>query len=166
MTLLDVYDAQATRLEKTTYCSNSYTDDEYVMSVSLCVFDTVGNLLIRKTSRYSDMWDLSINTYVHHGETCLKALKREIRNLPCLDSALRARFDMQIRTPGIIKTYYAIRKNDLHASQEALQNNSNDIRFASYEDVLTLMDHGKFPAYDPKILKHLFAFGLYQCPAI
>ena len=166
MTLLDIYDAQATRLGKTTYCSTAYSEDEYVMTVSLCVFDSAGNLLIRKSSPKSSVWDLSVNTYVHHGETCPKALRRETRKIPYIGSVLQARFDIQIRTPGVIKTYYAIRKRDIQVPRDIPGISTEDVRFASYQDVLELMSCGKFTAYEPSMLKHLFAFGSHQCPAI
>ncbi len=165
MELVDLYDENRLPLGRTAERGGPLVPKEYRTVVHVCVFDSLGRLLIQRRAEekyiWPGLWDVSIGGGVDAGETSRQGAQREFReelgyalDLEGLRPSVTVNFD------GGFDDFYLLTR-DLELSSLTLQTEEvQDVRWASEEEVLSMLEAGTFIPYPESFLRFLFAMRL------
>ena len=161
MELVDLYDENRLPLGRTAERGGPMTPGEYRMVVHVCVFDRRGRLLIQQRARskflFPNLWDVSVGGGVDAGETSRQGAEREFREelgVPLDLGGLRP--SVTVNFDGGFDDFYILTK-DLDLEDLTLQKEEVlAVRWASLEEILDLMDRGRFIPYPKSFLRFLF----------
>ena len=138
--------------------------DEYLMIVHLCVFNSRGELLIQRRQlhkdRYPGMWDLSAGGFVQSGETLRDAVIREAREElgVTLDPA-SVRYMLTVPFSFVLDAFFSAQADyeidDLTLQEEEV----SEARWVSHEELLQMYEEGRFVDYDINLLSYCFSTG-------
>lgn len=161
MELVDLYDENRLPLGKTAERSGPMGPGEYRMVVHVCVFDRRGRLLIQRRASekfiWPDLWDVSVGGGVDAGETSRQGAEREFREELGVSLDLGGlRPAATVNFAGGFDDFYILTR-DLPLEELALQKEEvRAVRWASLEEILDLMDRGRFIPYPKSFLRFLF----------
>ncbi|MDD3347082.1 NUDIX domain-containing protein [Oscillibacter sp.] len=131
------------------------------MVVHVCVFGKDGRLLIQQRAEkkriWPGCWDVSVGGGVDAGETSRQGAEREVREELgyALDLTGR-RASVTVQFPGGFDDFFLVVR-DLDISALTLQKEEvRQVRWATLEEVLTLVDAGSFIRYPKSFLRYLF----------
>lgn len=161
MELVDLYDENRFPLGRTAERHGEKKPGEYRTVVHICVFDSLGRLLIQRRTMektiWPGRWDVSVGGGVDAGETSRQAAEREFREelgYPLELGGLRPSFTVNFA--GGFDDFYIVQK-DLDLSALTLQREEvSEIRWAAEEEVEALADGGGFIPYPRGFLRFLF----------
>ena len=134
--------------------------DLYHIVVHLCVFDRNGRLLIQRRrddkEGFPGLWDFSVGGSALQGEVSLDALKREAMEelgfsvpgdpVPVMTMMFSEGFD----------DYYIVRADPKLSDLVLQKEEVTEVRWASQEEVLELIDGGRFIPYRPDMIRLLW----------
>lgn len=161
MELFDVYDKERKIIYTGREKGSVLAKGEYKLVVHVCIFNSKGEMLIqqRKADKKSwpNCWDFSVGGHVISGETSAQAAEREtfeelgiklnlINERPHLTINFENGFD------DIYVVNYDIDINDVNIQEEEVQN----VKWASKQEVLELLDNGGFIPYHKGFADYLF----------
>ena len=162
MELVDLYDENRFPLGKTGERRDERTPGEYQMIVHVCIFNREGQLLIQRRSEkkllWAGLWDVSAAGGVDAGETSRQAAERECReelgfSLDLSDK--RPTFTLHI--PKGFDDFYIVEQeidlNTLFLQREEV----SEVRWADRNEVIELVEAGRFVPYNPLYVDLLFA---------
>lgn len=133
----------------------------YRMVVHVCIFNSKGEMLIQKRAddivRWPGMWDVSVGGGASAGDDSRGAAQRETAE------ELGLHIDFSKRRPVItvnftegFDDFYTVQKDvslaDLHLQKEEVA----DARWASREEIGSMIDEGVFIPYQRDLLGYLF----------
>ena len=161
----DLYTQDRVKTGQTMLRGDPVPEGHFHLQVHVCIFNEQGEMLIQQrqsTKRwYAGLWDYSVGGSAVAGDTSLAAAERETLEELGLQVSLAGLKPAVTRWYGaMIDDYYILPLNvalsDLHLQREEVQ----AVRWASREDILTLLAQGQFCPNPPGMIALLF--DLYQ----
>ena len=160
MEILDLYDENRIKTGRTYIRGENMPEDTYRLIVHLLIFDDYGNLLIQKrqkTKSMANLWDITCGGAASAGETSKEAIARELRE------ELGISLDFTNTRPIITANFkngfgdfYLVREN-INLDEVSLQEEEvAACKWASFDEVMDLMDRDRFVRYKKNFIKLLF----------
>ena len=157
----DLYTQDRVKTGQTMLRGDPVPEGLFHLQVHVCIFNEQGEMLIQQrqsTKRwYAGLWDYSVGGSAVAVDTSLAAAERETLEELGLRVSLAGRKPAVTRWYGaMIDDYYILPLNvalsDLHLQREEVQ----AVRWASREDILTLLAQGQFCPNPPGMIALLF----------
>lgn len=161
MELVDLYDENRVPLGKIGQRHEARRPGEYRTVVHVCIFNRCGQLLIQQRSKektaWTDLWDVSIGGGVDAGETSRQGAQREVREELGYDLDLTGvRPAVTVNFEGGFDDFFVVERElapeELHLQSEEV----SAVRWATLEEVLSLLEKGEFIPYPASFLRFLF----------
>ena len=159
----DIYDENRIKTGRTMIRGNEIKNGDYHLVVHVCIFNSKGELLIQKRTlnkkSYPGMWDVSVGGSAILGDSSQTAAERETLE------EIGLKINLQDKRPRITLNFkggfddvYLI-KMDVNIDELVLQEEEvSDVKWASLEEVLTLLKENKFVHYDENLIKFYFSW--------
>ena len=170
MELVDLYDENRVPLGRVAERHAKKALGEYRMVVHVCIFNGLGQMLIQQRSPektiWPELWDVSIGGGVDAGETSRQGAKREVLEELGYDLDLTGlRPAVTVNFEGGFDDFFVVTR-DLDLGDLRLQKEEvSDVRWATLEETLAMLENGQFIPYPPSFLRFLFeARGSFDFP--
>lgn len=159
----DIYDENRIKTGRTMIRGNEIKNGDYHLVVHVCIFNSKGELLIQQRTlnkkSYPGMWDVSVGGSAILGDSSQTAAERETLE------EIGLKINLQDKRPRITLNFkggfddvYLI-KMDVNIDELVLQEEEvSDVKWASLEEVLTLLKENKFVDYDENLIKFYFSW--------
>ena len=159
--LFDLYTADRVKTGNTMVRGEKTPEGFYRMVVHVCVFSPDGQMLIQQRQPFkrgwSNLWDISVGGSAVTGDTSRTAAERETRE------ELGLTVDLSNERPtltlywehGFDDYYVLTRAVDLNALQLQYEE-VQQVRWASKEEILQMIDDGSFIPYEKSLIELLF----------
>ena len=162
MELFDLYTADREKTGKTMVRGEAVPAGFYRLVIHVCVFDEAGHMLIQQRqpfkSGWSNMWDISVGGSAVAGDSSRSAAERETME------ELGLTIDLKNTRPALtvcfgngFDDYYVLTKNvdlnTLRLQPEDVQT----VRWAGEEEILQMIDDGRFIPYEKSLIGFLFS---------
>lgn len=159
----DIYDENRIKTGRTMIRGNEIKNGDYHLVVHVCIFNSKGELLIQKRTlnkkSYPGMWDVSVGGSAILGDSSQTAAERETLE------EIGLKINLQDKRPRITLNFkggfddvYLI-KMDVNIDELVLQEEEvSNVKWASLEEVLTLLKENKFVDYDENLIKFYFSW--------
>lgn len=161
MELFDLYDADRTHLNNTMVRGEAQPENTYRIVVHCCVFNSNGQMLIQRRQDFkegwSGMWDMTCGGSAVAGENSQKAIERELFE----EMGIRIDFSdirpvLSIHFDEGFDDIYTL-NHDIDISKLTLQKEEvADARWASEEEILSMINDGIFIPYHQHLIGLLF----------
>lgn len=160
---IDVFDIDKLPTGRTTKRPRELSENEFRLVIHMCIFNSRGELLIQKRcdncAKWPGLWDVSLSGCAVAGEkgryTAMREAKEEL-NLDIDLSMVRPAFTVSF--PGGFDEMFVI-KQDVDISKLTLQEEEvSDVRWASENEVLSLIEMGEFTTFIPDYIRLLFKY--------
>ena len=161
MELVDLYDENRIPLGKTAERYGRRATGEYRTVVHICVFDRQGRLLIQQRSKEKracpGKWDVSAAGGVAAGESVRESAEREfLEELGYPLDLTGIRPSMTVNFSGGFDDFFVVQR-DIDLAQLTLQvEEVSAVRWATYEEVLELLEKREFMNYPKGFVQCLF----------
>jgi len=161
MELFDLYTSDRVKTGRTMIRGEQTPEGFYRMVVHVCIFNPDSQMLIQQRQPFkrgwSNLWDISVGGSAVAGDTSRTAAERETRE------ELGLAIDLSDDRPTItlhwehgFDDYYvltqAVDLNALKLQYEEVQ----QVRWASKEEILQMIDDGSFIPYEKSLIELLF----------
>ena len=170
MELVDLYDENRVPLGRVAERHAKKAPGEYRMVVHVCIFNGLGQMLIQQRSPektiWPELWDVSIGGGVDAGETSRQGAVREVGEELGYDLELIGlRPAVTVNFEGGFDDFFVVTR-DLDLGDLRLQKEEvSDVRWATLEETLAMLENGQFIPYPPSFLRFLFeARGSFDFP--
>lgn len=161
MEIWDLYDENRKLLNKTVERGNNLRENEYRLTVHVCIFNDKNEMLIQQRQSFKkgwpNAWDISLGGSVISGENTQEAAQREVfeeLGLKVDFSKMRPYFT--INFDGGFDDYYFLNKNvdvnDLKLQYDEVQ----AVKWASIDEILNMIDNKQFIPYYKSFIMALF----------
>lgn len=160
MEFWDVYDIDRNKTSKTMSRGDMFEKGEYHLVVHVCIFNSNGEMLIQQRQPFkegwSNMWDITVGGSATKDDTSQSAAQREVfeeiglnRDFNNLRPHMTINFDKGFDDIYLIEEDVDV--NSLSLQYEEVQ----DIKWASKEEILLMIENGEFIPYYPSLI-HMF----------
>lgn len=165
MELVDLYNEDRIPLGKTEdrqVQRTRNTPGEYRIVVHVCIFNSCGEMLLQQRSMekaaFPGLWDVSAAGGVNAGETSRQGAEREVREeLGYALDLTGVRPSVTVNYEGGFDDFYLVVWDDLRTETLTLQEEEvADVRWASEEEVLSLLAEGRFLPYPASFLRFVY----------
>lgn len=165
MELIDLYNEDRIPLGKTEDRHKHRAQDvftEFRVVVHICIFNSAGQMLIQQRSMKKDafpgLWDVSAAGGVGAGESSRQGAEREVREeLGYALDLTGVRPSMTVNYDGGFDDFFLVVRDDLRIETLVLQEEEvNAVRWATQEEVLSMLERGDFVHYPESFLQFLF----------
>ena len=170
MELVDLYDENRVPLGRVAERHAKKAPGEYRMVVHVCIFNGLGQMLIQQRSPektiWPELWDVSIGGGVDAGETSRQGAVREVGEELGYDlDLIGLRPGVPVNFEGGFDDFFVVTR-DLDLGDLRLQKEEvSDVRWATLEETLAMLENGQFIPYPPSFLRFLFeARGSFDFP--
>ena len=170
MELVDLYDENRVPLGRVAERHAKKAPGEYRMVVHVCIFNSLGQMLIQQRSPektiWPELWDVSIGGGVDAGETSRQGAVREVGEELGYDlDLIGLRPAVTVNFEGGFDDFFVVTR-DLDLGDLRLQKEEvSDVRWATLEETLAMLENGQFIPYPPSFLRFLFeARGSFDFP--
>ena len=170
MELVDLYDENRVPLGRVAERHAKKALGEYRMVVHVCIFNGLGQMLIQQRSPektiWPELWDVSIGGGVDAGETSRQGAVREVGEELGYDlDLIGLRPAVTVNFEGGFDDFFVVTR-DLDLGDLRLQKEEvSDVRWATLEETLAMLENGQFIPYPPSFLRFLFeARGSFDLP--
>ena len=170
MELVDLYDENRVPLGRVAERHAKKAPGEYRMVVHVCIFNGLGQMLIQQRSPektiWPELWDVSIGGGVDAGETSRQGAVREVGEELGYDlDLIGLRPAVTVNFEGGFDDFFVVTR-DLDLGDLRLQTEEvSDVRWATLEETLAMLENGQFIPYPPSFLRFLFeARGSFDFP--
>lgn len=161
MELFDLYTAEREKTGRTMVRGEPVPDGYYRLVVHVCIFDPEGRMLIQQRQPFkegwSDLWDISVGGSAVAGDSSRSAAERETREELGLSINLAGtRPTLTIHWDRGFDDYYAVTLAVDPASLRLQYEEVQAARWASREEILQMIDDGRFIPYEKSLIDLLF----------
>ncbi len=165
MELWDLYDADRLPIGETFERGQKMTPGQLHIVVHVCVFNENNEMLIQHRQPFKDgwpnRWDLSSGGSALSGETSRQAAQRETAE------EIGIAYDFADERPFLTVSfdcgfddYYIIHPKDIDPASLVLQESEvQAVRWASCDEICSMIDCEEFIPYRKNLIKLLFDFG-------
>ena len=161
MEYFDLYTADREKTERIMARGDPTPAGYYRLVVHVCIFDSQGRMLIQQRQPFkrgwSNLWDITVGGCAVSGDTSRAAAERETREELGLSIDLSGiRPTLTIHWENGFDDYYVLTRDvdpeSLHLQYEEVQ----AVRWAGREEILQMIDDGKFIPYEKSLIELLF----------
>ena len=161
MELFDLYTADHEKTGKTMVRGEAVPEGLYRQVIHVCLFDSAGHMLIQQRQPFkkswSNLWDVSVGGSAIAGDTSRSAAEREtFEELGLLINLSDIRPSLTIHFEHGFDDFYLLTRevelSSLHLQYDEVQ----AVRWADKEEILQLIDTGKFIPYEKSLIELLF----------
>ena len=161
MEIFDLYTAGREKTGRTMVRGQPVPEGYYRLVVHVCVFDPEGRMLIQQRQPFkkgwSNLWDVSVGGSAVSGDSSQSAAERETREeLGLLIDLSHARPAVTLYWEHGFDDYYVLTQpvdvSSLRLQSEEVQ----AVRWAGKEEILHLIDDGRFIPYEKSMIELLF----------
>lgn len=160
MERFDVYDLDRRRTGRTLVRGESHADSDCQLVIHVCLFNQKGELLIQQRDKaklsYPEYWDVSVGGGVLAGETPRAAAVRETREELGVEIALPGAAAVTLSFEGGFDDYYIVDRDVPVESLTLQPGEVQDARWATKEEILSLLEAGRFAPFWPSFIELLF----------
>lgn len=161
MELFDLYTAEREKTGKTMVRGKPTPDGYYRLVVHVCLFDEEGRMLIQQRQPFkqgwSNLWDISVGGSAVAGDSSRSAAEREtLEELGLAIDLSDVRPTLTIHWEKGFDDYYVL---TLPVDLTALSLQAEEVqavRWASLEEILQMIDDGRFIPYEKSLIELLF----------
>lgn len=161
MEKFDLYNFDRTLSGKTVERGNPIPEGFFRLVVVILIFNSKGEMLIQKRQKFkknwSNLWDVSSSGHVQAGETSQQGAMRELKEEIGIDYDLTGIPPfMTTSFSNGFNDYYLIHM-DVDASKLKLQEEEvQDVKWASKEEIYKMIDEETFIPYNKGIIDFVF----------
>ena len=161
MELFDLYTADRMKTGRTMVRGEPTPEGYYRLVVHVCIFNQKGEMLIQQRQPFkrgwSNLWDITVGGSAVSGDSSQSAAERETREeLGLSIDLIDVRPTMTIYFEHGFDDYYVLTQevdlNALQLQEEEVQ----AVRWASLEEILQMIDDGRFIPYEKSQIELLF----------
>ena len=161
MELFDLYTADRVKLDRTMVRGDAVPEGCYRIVVHVCIFDPEGRMLIQQRQPFkegwSNMWDITVGGSAVAGDTSRTAAERETREELGLDIDLSGvRPSLTLYWEHGFDDYYLVTRDVDPESLRLQYEEVQAVRWATQEEILTMIDDGRFIPYEKGLIELLF----------
>jgi isopentenyldiphosphate isomerase len=159
--LFDLYTADRVKTGRTMVRGGQTPEGFYRLVVHVCIFNLAGKMLIQQRQPFkkgwSNLWDVTVGGSAISGDSSRSAAEREtLEELGLSIDLTDIRPTMTIYWEHGFDDYYALTQDvdldALHLQYEEVQ----AVRWASLEEILQMIDDGRFIPYEKSQIELLF----------
>ena len=156
----DIFDIDRIPTGRTAIRGEEIPRGDYHVAVHICIFNSEGKMLIQQRQpwkSFGDKWDVTVGGNAQKGESSREAARRELKEELGIEldfSALRPNMTMNFEQ-GFDDFYLINRDVDL-ASLSLQPEEVKAVRYASEEEILSLIDKGEFIPFFKSFVTLLF----------
>lgn len=161
MELMDVYDINRNKTNRTWIRGNEIQPGDFHLVVHVCIFNSDGEMLIQQRQRFKNgwpnLWDLTVGGSATAGDTSQMAAQRE------LYEEIGLKLDFQHLRPHLTINFekgfddiYLIEENVLIHTLTLQQEEVQNVKWASREEILTMIKNEEFIPYYESLIHLLF----------
>ncbi|MCQ2085254.1 MAG: NUDIX domain-containing protein [archaeon] len=162
----DIVDIYTKERKPTGRTAVRYTDlgpGNHRLVIHICIFNPRNEMLIQKRvagkKSFPGYWDVSVGGGVSSGETTQIAAERELKEELGLDHVFDTAPAITLDTHDVFDDFFVMNL-DIDTSELALQKEEvESARWASFEEIMFMMDSGEFIPYHKGLIDYLFHLG-------
>ena len=162
MELWDIYDANGKKTGRTMVRGSAFNEGEYHMVIHVCIFNAKGEMLIQQRQSFKEgwpnLWDVTVGGSALAGESSHQAAEREVLE----------ELGLTINLKGIRPVYtinFAHGFDDIYVLEQEIdletlklqEEEVQAVKWASKEEVMGMLEEGRFIPYVPEFLQWVFA---------
>ena len=141
--------------------------DEYHLTCHVCLFSTDGRMLIQKRADFKGLWgglwDITAGGSVLAGENARIGAERELFEEVGVKADFRTTHQvMTFYHKECISDYFFLVKDVDPASLRLQGSEVSDVRYATKEEILTMIADGSFVPYKPSFINLIFDMHLSE----
>lgn len=161
MEIWDVYNRDRALVHKTMCRGEAFEHGAYHLVVHICIFNVADELLIQQRQSFKNgwpgMWDVTVGGSAVSGETSYSAAEREVlEELGYRIDLANVRPSLTVNFENGFDDFYLV-EGDADISRLRLQYEEvKQIRWASKNDILSLIDSQVFIPYHKSLIELLF----------
>ena len=162
MELWDIYDENRVKQNRTMVRGEPYGEGDCHLVIHVCVFNGQGQMLIQKRQPFkqgfSGLWDVTVGGSAVMGDSSAQAAERELYEEIGLRVDLsHTRPHLTINREHLFDDFYLIER-EVELSSLTLQGSEvEQVRWATREEILAMIDDGRFIPYYRELIGLLFA---------
>ena len=161
MEVFDLYTADREKIGRTMVRGEPTPEGFFRMVVHVCIFNTEGQMLIQQRQPFkrgwSNLWDITVGGCAVSGDNSRSAAERETREEIGLSIDLAdACPTMTLYWEHGFDDYYVLTKDVDTASLRLQHEEVQAVRWASLEEILQMIDDGRFIPYEKSLIELLF----------
>ena len=161
MELFDLYTADREKTGRTMVRGEPTPAGLYRLVVHVCIFDPEGRMLIQQRQPFkrgwSNLWDITVGGSAVSGDSSRSAAEREtLEELGLAVDLKEARPTLTVHFETGFDDIYVLTM-DVDLSSLKLQHEEvQAVRWASEEEILRMIDDGRFIPYEKSLIRLLF----------
>ncbi len=161
MELFDLYTQDREPTGKKMVRGDRVPEGLYRIVVHVCIFDGEGRRLIQQRQPFkhgwSNLWDITVGGSAVAGDTSRSAAERETREELGLDIDLSGvRPSLTLYWEHGFDDYYLLTRDVDPESLRLQYEEVQAVRWATQEEILTMIDDGRFIPYEKGLIELLF----------
>ncbi|HEX2947691.1 MAG TPA: NUDIX domain-containing protein [Clostridia bacterium] len=166
MELFDIYNRDRINTGKTVIRGNPFSEEEYHMVVHVCIFNSMGEMLIQQRQSFKKgwpgMWDVTAGGSAIAGESSRVAAERE------LFEEIGYQIDLSHKRPHLTVNFkegfddYYLVENEVDTDKLKLQfEEVQKVKWASKDEILSMIDNGEFIPFHKSLMELFFNMRKY-----
>ncbi len=161
MDVIDIYDLDHVPTGRVTDRPGSLSSGEFRLVIHICIFNGQGQLLIQKRRenchKWPGAWDMTVSGCAIRGEKGRDAAMREAMEELSLELDLNnARPAFTVSFPGGFDELFIVNMEVELESLVLQEEEVTDVRWASEEEVMELIERGLFTPVLPEYMRTIF----------
>ena len=162
MELWDVYDSERRPQGRTMVRGSEFKPGDMHLVVEVCAFNSKGEMLIQRRhpskEGFPNMWEFTASGSVLAGETSAQGAERELLEEVGLHASFEGKAPNFTATMGNNFYDFFIIELEAEISELTLQPEEvSEAKWASREEILSLLDNKEFVPYHKSLIELLFA---------
>ena len=130
------------------------------IAIHVCLFNERGEILIQRRSMakkgYPGFWDFSVGGGVLTGETVREAAVREVREELGIEISVTDPAAVTLSFEGGFDDFFLVDWNGSLTELRLQPEEVTDVRWASCEEILSMLENGTFAPFWPSFVRLLF----------
>lgn len=161
----NIYDVNRQKTSIIKERGSHFEEGEYHLVVHLCIINSKREMLIQQRHQdkigFGNYWDVSVGGSALVDENAQEAIAREtLEELGLIIDTTQIRPKFSINFDHGFDDYFIV-LSDIDLSQCILQENEvQAIKWASYDEIIEMMENNEFIPYKPEFIKLIFSSAI------
>ncbi|WP_079428253.1 NUDIX hydrolase [Clostridium oryzae] len=161
MELWDIYDSARNKTNRTMIRGEAFNKGDYHMVIHICIFNSKGEMLIQQRQPFKegwpDKWDITVGGSAVKDDTSQTAAERELmEELGIKINLQNIRPHLTINFDNGFDDVYLVQKDIDIASLTLQYEEVQSARWASKEEIFSMIDSGEFIPYYQSLIQLFF----------
>ncbi|MCK5129454.1 MAG: NUDIX domain-containing protein [Clostridiales bacterium] len=161
MEIMDIYDGNRVKTDRTHVRGDALSEGEYVIVVAICIFNSKGEMLVQQRQPFKEgwpnMWDITAAGSATTGETSQQAAARELQEeIGYKRDLTNERPFLTVNGDYVFVDIYLL-EDDVNINDLVLQYEEvKSVQWASKEDIFQMIGDNTFIPYYKGLVEMLF----------